>query len=488
MEWCGCGNMESLTDPAGRTTKWRRDVQGRITEKEYPDGRKLAYAYQNSTSLLRAFTDARDQVKNFAYFKDGNLKSVSYTNAHITTPSVGYTYDSTYGRVLSMTDGVGLTQYGYHPITVPATLDAGRLAAIDGPWSNDSITFAYDSLGRVRATRIQGMLDSAVYDSLGRMVQNINALGAFTYKFVGATGRLDSTLLPNGRKTAYGYHNVAGDLRLQEIKNLNPAFAQLSRFAYAYDAEGQIKTWTQQADSAIPQVHQLAYDPADQLLGDVVKDAVSGSVLRTYSYAYDKAGNRLSAQRDSVVHSYAYNTLNQLTSRQGGGQLRFRGRLSEPGTVTLDGSAATVGADSVFDSQATVRSGLDTVTVVARDYSDNAGTNRFVVSTVGTSAAYTYDLNGNLTGDGARTYEWDAQDPGSVAITQGTLRSEFTYDGLDRRVRIVDSDNGKGHLSEELPVGGGCHCGGAERHGRDGDQAVFFARDAGWCRAVLLHT
>src|SRR5262249_14899082 len=40
-----------------------------------------------------------------------------------------------------------------------------------------------------------------------------------------------------------------------------------------------------------------------------------------------------------------------------------------------------------------------------------------------------------------RTLEWDADDR-LVAITTGTHRTEFTYDGRDRRARMVDKDNG----------------------------------------------
>jgi RHS repeat-associated protein len=39
------------------------------------------------------------------------------------------------------------------------------------------------------------------------------------------------------------------------------------------------------------------------------------------------------------------------------------------------------------------------------------------------------------------SYEWDAEEH-LVAVTRGTLRSEFSYDGLGRRVRIVDKTNG----------------------------------------------
>src|SRR5262249_14588554 len=53
----------------------------------------------------------------------------------------------------------------------------------------------------------------------------------------------------------------------------------------------------------------------------------------------------------------------------------------------------------------------------------------------------TYDANDNLVNDGARTYEWDAVNR-LVAVSQGTSRSEFSYDGLGHRIRIVEKTSG----------------------------------------------
>src|SRR5262249_38947388 len=57
----------------------------------------------------------------------------------------------------------------------------------------------------------------------------------------------------------------------------------------------------------------------------------------------------------------------------------------------------------------------------------------------------TYDLNGNLvsvvTSTSTNTYEWDVADR-LTAITAGTNRSEFAYDGLGRRTQIVEKQNG----------------------------------------------
>src|SRR5207249_1400849 len=52
-----------------------------------------------------------------------------------------------------------------------------------------------------------------------------------------------------------------------------------------------------------------------------------------------------------------------------------------------------------------------------------------------------YDANGNLTSDGTRAFEWDPLNR-LTAVTSGTHRSEFTYNGLSQRVKIVEKENG----------------------------------------------
>jgi RHS repeat-associated protein len=86
-------------------------------------------------------------------------------------------------------------------------------------------------------------------------------------------------------------------------------------------------------------------------------------------------------------------------------------------------------------------SGTSTVAVQATDASGNSQTKTYSVdSGSAPTQTPTYDVNGNVLFDGSRTYEWDAADQ-LVAINNGTQRSEFTYDGVGRRVRIVEKDS-----------------------------------------------
>ena len=124
-----------------------------------------------------------------------------------------------------------------------------------------------------------------------------------------------------------------------------------------------------------------------------------------------------------------------------GGALRFAGTVSEPATVTIQGKPAVVDATNHFSGTAAVASGTTTVTIAAKDGSGNQTTAAYNVSQTGAGTTLAYDANGNLASDGVRSFTWDAENR-LLSITIGTHVSEFTYDGEDRRARIVEKDNG----------------------------------------------
>lgn len=269
----------------------------------------------------------------------------------------------------------------------------------------------------------------------------MDPLGNFNYTYVGATRRLSTMSFPNGQTTTYAYFDNLGDHRLQEIKHQDASSAIISRFNYTYDKTGNVITWTQQSGAGPARVYTLGYDAAGQLGTAVISGVSPLPIPSRFAYGYDKAGNRTAEQLDDAVTGGTYNNLDQLVSTQPGGALLFRGTLSEAGTVTVAGKAADVATDNSFRAMATVPSGTSTVAVVATDPSANVRTNIYQLSQTGASRTLIYDLNGNLTNDGTRTFEWDAENR-LLAVNQGVLRSEFIYNGLGQRVRIVERDNG----------------------------------------------
>jgi RHS repeat-associated protein len=387
--WCTCGALTSIEDARHKVTTFNRDLQSRVYQKVFADGTTLNYLYEGqttantagTTSRLKSMTDAKNAVTNYQYFTDDNIQQISSTDTSgqplsPATPTVNFTYDPNYNRVANMVDGTGTTLYDYYAVGSTATLGATELHTVDGPLTNDTITYSYDELGRRLSSSINGITSSVTYDSLGRLDTSDNVLGHFSRVYDGSTHvtpRLQTVNFPNGQTSNYSYFDNSSNHRLQTLQYLRSGSANVSKFDYTYDSEGRISpTWTKQLSVSPAVTSDLTYDLADQLTA--VQDTVPGNPPTSFSYGYDFAGNRTS---DSVT-GYSVNDMNEIT---------------------------------------------------------NSG--------------YTYDLNGNMTSDGVRGFEWDAANRLTAIIHPGNAgRSEFTYDGLNRRVQITEK-NGSGQVQKQ---------------------------------------
>jgi YD repeat-containing protein len=218
----------------GRTTTWHKDVQNRLTTKQYGDGSQVMYTYENISSRLRQTVDEKLQTATYSYNRDDTVNSTSYANAAVPTPTVSFAYDPNYKRPTSMTDGTGTTRYNYVPITAPPSLDAGQLASLDGPLPNDTITYGYDELGRRVSTAINGVASLMTFDEAGRIVGETNALGSFGYTYDGGSGRILSETFPNALTNERSYADNLHDRDLQRI-TLKVGATPVSEFIYGYE-------------------------------------------------------------------------------------------------------------------------------------------------------------------------------------------------------------------------------------------------------------
>src|SRR5688572_5911701 len=173
---------------------------------------------QPRTGRLISVVDAKGQKTSYEYYPDDNLKRVSY-NSVITTPPVSFTYHSSYNRIQTLIDGIGTNTYAYYAVS-NTVLGAGRLQSIDGPLANDTITYTYDELGRIKRRGINSAEQQVTYDALGRVTVVTNLLGSFTNSYVSNTFRLSSVAYPNGQKTLFNYVGSTNDQRLEEIKHI----------------------------------------------------------------------------------------------------------------------------------------------------------------------------------------------------------------------------------------------------------------------------
>ena len=275
----------------------------------------------------------------------------------------------------------------------------------------------YDELGRVKA---RGLTDPSpqfvmgmTYNLLGRLttlasVPGAVPIGTFGWTYLNSTGRPLTVTYPNGQDSRYTYFggtsDPTNDPRLKQIKYEQVSNGTvLSQFDYTYDAVGNISTWRQQLGASQPKTYTFGYDGADQLKSAVVSGPTPLPLPSRYLWGYDAAGNRLSKARDDVPTGATYNNRNELLSQAGGGVLPVGGSVSEFATVTANGAPAQLDASNNFSGTATVPSGNSNLTVVAKDPSGNQRTNVYTVPVGTASQTFTYDPNGNLTGDGTKT-------------------------------------------------------------------------------------
>ena len=456
--WCTCGGLATLTDANGNVTTWNHDLQGRVTSKVYADSSQVTYAFESSTSRLHQMTDAVGNSAVYAYNEDNTLASTTYTPASgvSATPNVSFTYDTVYNRVTGMTDGAGTTSYTYNAITGSVTTGAGRLASVSVPiaGSTAAVTYSYDELGRVTGRGVDAATTNAnnvstTFDDLGRVTSVSNALGAFTYAYVDATSRLSEVTYPNGQKTDYSYFGNTGDQRLQEIKNYISGMISntpLSKFDYTYNPVGTIATWQQQADSDTPTSYALSYDAADQLINAVQTNTSTSATVSSNAYNYDPSGNRLAETTQSATTAGEFNTLNQLTryTSVSGTQTVAGNTSAAVSSVTVNAVPATVTESTNFTANVPLQPGTNTISVVAQPSGTaSPTTKRYQLVTSGTAAsALTYDANGNtLTDENGNTYQWDALNRLTQITYPSGASSLFAYDGLSRRISIIEKNS-----------------------------------------------
>ncbi len=451
FEHCVCGALIGIIDSAGHRTAFNRDLQQRLTQKAFADGTSISLRYENTTSRIKSRTDQNGQIRSYTYNEDNSIRTTSYSNALATTPSVNYTYDAYYPRLVTMSDGVGTTSYNYNQITSAPTLGAGRLGSVSGPLSNSVVSFAYDSLGRMSSASVNGSANfsSWVFDALGRISSVTNPLGQFIYQYVDQTERLGKLAFPNGQVTNISYYSGApsdgsgdGDQRLDAIQNLNPNATNLSTFSYSYDSDGEIMTWSKRLDTGTPYSSTFNYDAASQLTSATVSNP-STQTTQGFFYAYDTAGNRTQEQIDSSINTSAFNSTNEYGSETAGGSMTFAGTVSEPATVTIGGNVATVDSFNNWRGSAAVTVGANLIPLTAHDtYGDLITKNINVTVSGGPNRSLTYDANGNLTNNGAgQAYQWDAENRLVETSFSASGTTGFVYDGEGHKVQETFNGN-----------------------------------------------
>ena len=465
------GRLQTATDPDGYTVNFAYDDLDRLTRISYPDTTYESISYNlldpeiltdragrqtqlrfDSLRQLTAVQDALGRLTRYQWCGCGGLEAVIDAMGHATSWSrdvqgrvvakvypggsqVSYDYEPATGNLKSIRDEKNqITMFRYNidgslreksylnaSITTPTVsfaYDANYLRLLSMQDGTNLTTYAYNpitpgpSLGAGRLAAIDGPLANDTinfgYDELGR-VNNRAINGVAVQQTWDTAGRLTS------------------------VTNA------LGTFTYAWDGSSRRLSSTSYPNG---QTTEYAYHPniRDQLLQRITHRLQGGALLSEFTYTYDVLGRltNWSQLQGGTLKTWVpgYDAVDRL--------------LSVAESVSIGPAHAfNYGYDTADNRQ------LDQTDTGRHDFFYNAGNQLVAISNSPVSSV---------------SYAWDAENR-VAAITNGTHLTEFSYDGLHRRTRIVERDNGS--ISSERRY---LWCGTELCEERDASGAVILKR------------
>ncbi len=441
--WCSCGSLSHLTDGNGNETTWNHDILGRPLQKVYADGSQVNYSYENIFGRLNTVTDALGQVKTFSYNLDNTVSGIAYTNSVVTTSNRTFAYDPNYMRLSSATNGWGMLSYAYNayvtdPFATPIT-GGGRLATItNNVMATSVISFGYDALGRTtnRSVNSSANSDTWTFDAIDRVTAESNVLGNFAFNYLNptyGTNQVSSIVYPFGSPTAqqsnFAWYTSSSPTQFEQLQTITNVAGgtsppTLSQYGYTYNAVSTISPWTQQVNGGTTHSIALGYDLCDQLL------TASATSFWNYTYGYDSAANRTSANNGSGAVTATVNDLNQITSLSSGPSLTFdaNGNMTSDGTNTYSWDAENRLIKITYPSTATSQFTFDALGGLV-EIVESTGTTKQFVRTSGTMLEERDASNAVQ----ARFFDWGQ--------TRAAATAFYTKDHV-RSIRDVTSSGG----------------------------------------------
>ncbi len=422
------GNLATIVDAEGHTTRFVRDTAGNVTSlvegDGTPDQRTRTFTYDTMNRLTSATDGTANPPTQFRYDGQGNLEETERPTGEIEAR----TYDPL-NRVASIDDPLrGLTTFTYdangnlirtvNALGDPTTFayDAANQLLTITDALNGVQAFAYDVEGNVETfTDARNKVTTFAYDLLNRQTTRITHGGTFTTTFTyDKRDSLKNTTDPKNQTIMRNYDHLN---RLTSITTPD------NTITIAYDAVSNPTSVTDNDSEVV-----FTYDGLNRVQTAETSpgSGIQPNVLLTSMY--DAVGNRTQLDEDSgtSVTNYLYDLAGRLTTLTppAGAALNVNfaydptGRLSTitypNGVVSaygydargrLDSLSHTLGANPSFASFGYTYNPVGNILAILdqvnpsenRTHSYDALQRLTTGGTVANAESYAYDLVGNRT-------------------------------------------------------------------------------------------
>jgi len=441
------GRVSAATDPAGSTIHFTYDAADRPTGATYPDGtnskraytlldltsvtdrlgQKTIYSYDADRELVKT-TDPLSHTVQSGYNLAGALDSITDAKNHTTTlelddqsrvvakeysdgTAVSIAYENSISLVATVTDALGqTTDYTYNRDNATAEIDYSA----NQPTA--SVGFSYDPAYPRRISMTDGTGVTA-YNYYAVSSLGANLLKTVKSPIAGLSSGRDTLVYTYdalNRVVGYTVNGAAQSMGVDALGRITSASNPLDSFTYSY-ADATVRVSGVSSGSG-PAAAMTYFGPTgDELLQQLtITTHGGGTSLAQYGYTYNADDNVASfsvSTPSAQTNNFAYDKANRLlTSMVGGSTQNAYGYdpASNLSSITASGS-----------------------------------TQNFAYSSTNAITTATYNANGNPTALGGNTYTWDgANRILSFANSGNSTSSSFTYDGLGRLVRVVDTTSG----------------------------------------------
>ena len=473
------GKVRGVTDPNGNirsTSYWDASRDGRLKSvatpaiQSYSSGQAQQYDYDENgniislTEIPAAGSGQTNRVSTSQYDElNRPTRSVGpqYSDATLGAicPVTGYAYDSLgrrtqvkagytpapcnnaagdvtkvqetlafddFDRSIKNTDALGkFSSISYDPNNNPLTVIDAKNQTTGYTWSyghqlvsrieqgGRTTTYTRNALGQVTQTTHPEASTGYAYDTSHRLISMTDSRGAKRLTYAWSPGGLLNSLSDSdGRITTYLYDPVG---RLAAITAPNNDTVN-----FRFDAAGRLTQ--KRLPNGIARSYQ--YNP-DNSLKQIVNRSNASTLLSQHDYSYDGVGNR-SSQTENIAgstfnYAYSYDELKRLTQVQ-------NGTSAQQENYTYD----------AWNNRIQKSIGSPASSTLAYKYDDANQLSEIHSGTLTGPllSSLSYDNNGNLLSDGARTYTWDALNQ-LAQVSKGTTSVAYAYDAAGTRLRKV---------------------------------------------------